>query len=122
MYLKVLNMSIRKKGRRKIVCGDKQYIWYVHYDNESPYCLLNVAAEDKSLIISCPLNMETPYIIIQSGKCFQGEKIDGFWHRRLIPFDVPKIITPGFVSKLNDWAEHGEPTEEVQWDRCNYPV
>ena len=71
-------MSIRKKGRRKIVCGDKQYIWYVHYDNESPYCLLNVAAEDKSLIISCPLNMELPYVIIYNGTYFQGEKIDGF--------------------------------------------
>ena len=115
-------MSIRKKGRRKIVCGDKQCIWYVHFDDESPYCILNVAAEDKSLIISCPLNMKIPYVIINSGTYFQGEKLDGFCQRRLIPFDVPEIITPGFVAKLIDWAEHGEPTEEVQWDRCNYPV
>ena len=115
-------MSIRKKGRRKIVCGDKKYIWYVHFDDESPYCILNVAAEDKSLLISCPLNMETPYIIIQIAKCFQGEKIDSKWKRRLLPFEVPEIITPGFVAKLIDWMEHGKTTEEVQWDRCNYPV
>lgn len=115
-------MSIRKKGRRKIVCGDKNYIWYVHSDDESPYFILSAAAEDKSLIFSCPLNMEIPYIIIQRGKYFQSEKTYGLWHRRLIPFDVPQIITPGFVAKLIDWAEHGEATEEVKWDGCNYPV
>ena len=68
-------MSIRKKGRRNIVCGDKHYIWYVHFDNESPYCILNVEAEDKSLIISCLLNMEIPYVIIYNGTYFQGGKL-----------------------------------------------
>ncbi len=112
-------MSICKKGRRKIVCGDKHYIWYVSLGDDSPYYVLSVASDDKRLIISCPLGMNIPYIIVHGGKYFQGEKVDGFWHRRLIPFAVPEIITPGFVAKLIDWAEHAEPTEEIKWDWNN---
>ena len=116
-------MSIHKKGRRKIVCGEKNYIWYVKQDYDSPYYLLHIVAEDKSLIVICPLKMNIPYILTYGGGStfFQGEKLDGKGHRKLLPFAVPEIITPVFVAKLIDWAEHGEPTEEVQWDICNYP-
>ena len=47
-------MGVRKKGRRKIRCSDKLYIWYVQLDFDSPNYLLNVIAEDKTLILSCP--------------------------------------------------------------------
>lgn len=29
-------MGVRKKGRRKIRCSDKLYIWYVQLDFDSP--------------------------------------------------------------------------------------
>lgn len=47
----VLHMSIRKKGRRKIVCEDKNYAWYVEEDYDSLYYLLRIVAENNSLII-----------------------------------------------------------------------
>ena len=65
-------MGIRKKGRRKIVCSDKLYIWYVDLDYDSPEYLLNIVAEDKSLILTCPLNEEYPYIV-SKGKVFQNQ-------------------------------------------------
>lgn len=115
-------MSIRKKGRRKIVCGNKNYIWYIKTDYDSPYYLLHIAAEDKSTMLICPLGMKTPYII-STGKFFQGQTPQsGILKRHCLPFEVPQIITPRFVAKLIDWAEHGEPTEAVKWDINNFPV
>lgn len=96
-------MSVRKKGRRKIMHGDEKYVWYVELDYDSPYHILNVISEDKKLIIACPLNMKTPYII-SKGNLFQNYKSNGNWNRYHLPFDVPEIITPKFVSELISWA------------------
>ena len=68
----------KKKGRRKIRCSDKLYIWYVQLDFDSPNYLLNVIAEDKTLILSCPLHTEKPYII-SKGRAFQNRMTDGIW-------------------------------------------
>ncbi len=105
-------MSIRKKGRRKIVCSDKLYIWYVDLDYDSPEYLLNIVAEDKSLILTCPLNEEYPYIV-SKGKVFQNQNMDGVYHRYLLPFDVPKSITPKFVAALIQWGTQEKDAREV---------
>ena len=45
-------MGVRKKGRRRIVCDDQEYVWDVALDDESAYYILNICSEDKSLVLS----------------------------------------------------------------------
>lgn len=108
-------MSVRKKGRRKIVYESKKYVWYVELDYDSPYYILNIISEDKQLIIACPLNMRKHYII-SKGSTFQNIKSNGHWNRYLLPFDVPEIITPKFISKLISWATKDLDAIRIEWD------
>ena len=43
-------MSVRTKGRRKIIVSDQTYIWYIALDDDSPYIILHIASDDKRLI------------------------------------------------------------------------
>lgn len=106
-------MGVRKKGRRKIRCSDKSFVWFVKLDYDSPDYLLHIIAEDKTLILTCPLHMESPYVV-SKGSVFQNQAMDGIWHRYLIPFDVPEIITPKFVAALIQWGMQGENAIELQ--------
>lgn len=108
-------MSVRKKGRRKIVYEDETYVWYVDLDYDSPYYILNIISEDKRLIIACPLDMSKPYAI-SKGRSFQNYKPNGHWNRYHLPFDVPAIITPKFVSELIAWATKGSDAIRVEWE------
>ena len=69
-------MGVRKKGRRKIRCSDKDFVWFVKLDDDSPDYILNIVAEDKTLILTCPLHMENPYII-SKGAVFQNQAMNG---------------------------------------------
>ena len=114
-------MGVMKKGRRKITVSDKSYVWYVGSDYDSPYHILNIVSDDKALILSCPLKTETAYII-SKGNMFQNEKTDGNWKRYLLPFDVPEIITPKFVSDVIFWAEQNNIAKETSWNGNDVPV
>ena len=96
-------MSINSKGRRRIIVGGKTYLWYVALDDDSPYNILHVISDDKYVILSCPLNTGTGYVI-SKGRSFQSKETDGRWNRYLLPFDIPDSITPGFVERLIVWA------------------
>ena len=48
-------MSVRTKGRRKIIVGDQTYIWYVTLDDDSPYIILHIVSDDKRLMSSAML-------------------------------------------------------------------
>lgn len=106
-------MAVRKKGRRKITYKNKEYIWYVKEDYYSIYYVLNVISCDKSLIMSVPLKTVTPYAI-SKGRIFQGQK-NVNWNRYIMPFEVPEIITPRFMSLLIRWAT--EDSDAVRVDR-----
>ena len=107
-------MGVRKKGRRKITVDNKEYIWYVSLDDESDYYLLNISSDDKSYVLTCPLKMEIPYLI-SKGKLFKNEETDGIWHRYELPFDIPEIVTPAFVTKVIAWAT--QEGEAIQFKR-----
>ena len=99
-------MSISTKRRRKIIVGDRAYVWYVAQDDDSWYDVLNIVSDDKYLILSCPLKTGTDYVI-SKGRIFQGRETSGGWNRYLLPFDVPESVTPGFVEKVILWATRG---------------
>lgn len=114
-------MAVSKKGRRKITVCEKEYIWYIEMDSDSPYHILNIISDDKQLILSCPLNTKTPYII-SKGKIFQTTKTNGNWNRYLLPFCIPESITPAFVARVISWATEDNKAQTVEWDGNDIPV
>lgn len=60
--------------------------------------------------------MKTPYII-SKGKLFQNLKTNGRWNRYHLPFDVPEIVTPKFVSELISWVTKGSEAIKIEWKR-----
>ena len=114
-------MGSMGKGRRKIRVGDTEYIWYVEMDYDSPYHVLHIVSVDKHLILACPIDSETPYII-SKGNVFQNKNTNGIWNRYLLPFDIPEIVTPSFVAKVITWAMQDISTESISWNGKTIPV
>ena len=106
-----------KKSRRKIVRGGKSYVWYIlagdrdywtrYYTGfwETPF--LHIISEDKTLILTIPLDAPKPYAI-SKGRVFQGAKRSGCWECYFLPFALPKAIMPKTVADIIEWAERGE--------------
>lgn len=108
-------MSIRSKGRRRIIVDEKTYFWYVALDDESPYNILNIVSNDKYLILSCPLQTKTEYVI-SKGRIFQGKETKEGWSRYLLPFHIPKSITPKFVEQLIVWSTQNTDAIKIKWN------
>ena len=106
-------MGVLKKARRKIICGGKSYVWYVLTGDRDYWervssddwntAFLHIISEDKSLVLTIPLSAPTPYAV-SKGQVFQGRPSSGRWERYLLPFEVPKIVTPRFVAEVIGWA------------------
>lgn len=114
-------MGVLKSRKRKIICNDEEYYWYIAQDDDSECYLLEIVSNDKQLVLTFPLNMTMPYII-SKGKMFQGQKTNGRWNRYLLPFSAPESITPQFVSEIISWAAGKPNAENVEWkylDKCN---
>ena len=114
-------MGINKKGKRRICVANKEYVWCVNEDYDSPYYILNICSEDKSLILSCPLKTETAYLI-SKGSVFQNQKTNGVWNRYLLPFPVPEMITPNFVAEIISWAANCTNAVLTEWNGEDVPV
>ncbi len=119
---------VRKKSRRRLsVCG-KDYVWYIlagdrdywervanggcNWAWETPF--LHIISEDKTLILTIPLNAPKPYAV-SKGREFQGGKTSGCWERYLLPFELPETITPKIVSDIIEWAEHGGSAVKTEY-------
>ncbi len=113
-------MSVRTKGRRKIIVGGQTYIWYVTLDDDTGDNALNIVSNDKYMILSCPLQTRKIPYVISKGRIFQTKRTNGLWNRYLLPFDIPDVITPKFVEKVIDWATQN--TDAVSINANNVPV
>ncbi len=114
-------MSVLKKKRRTITVENVKYIWYVCQDGESPYNLLHIFSEDKSIALTVPLGTEKDYII-SKGRLFQKKKTSGTWERYLLPIKLENEITPAVVSSIIRWAVNESETIVINWDGKTYPV
>ena len=114
-------MSIRRKGRRRIIVRDQTYFWYVALDDDSPYDVLNIVSNDKHLILSCPLRTEIAYVI-SKGRVFQTKETNGVWNRYLLPFDIPDMITPKFVERIIDWSTQNADAKQISGNDHDVPV
>ena len=99
-------MSISTKRRRKIIVGDRAYVWYVAEDDDSAYDVLNIVSDDKYLILSCPLKTGTDYVI-SKGRVFQQKEIHSGWSRHLLPFGIHDAVTPKLAEQIIVWATEG---------------
>ena len=113
-------MSIRTKGRRKIIVEGQTYIWYVALDNDSPYNVLHIISDNKNLILSCPLHTKTEYVI-SKGRIFQAKETKG-WNRYFLPFRIPDRITPKFVEQLIVWSTQNTDAIKANWNGNDIPV
>ncbi|MBR3825373.1 MAG: hypothetical protein IKJ39_09260 [Lachnospiraceae bacterium] len=109
-------MAVCKKGRRKINVDNREYIWYVNLDDDSPYHMLHILSEDKALILACPIEAEVAYVI-SKGKVFQNKRTTGIWNRYLLPFSVPEAIVPSFVAQVIVWATKETGAESIDINR-----
>lgn len=114
-------MGVGKKGRRRIVCDGRAYVWCVALDEDSPYHVLQVASEDKRLVLCCPLDHRGKAYVVARGREFQGKEA-GVNGRFLLPFPIPGTVTPGFVAALVEWATDGRGAVGVEWDGKGVPL
>lgn len=114
-------MGILKKNRRAISVDNIQYVWYVSPDVDSPYNVLHISSEDKSVILSVPLKTGKDYII-SKGRIFQGKKSSGHWEWYNLPVRIENEITPSLVSSVIRWAVNGDEAIPLNWDGKAYPV
>lgn len=117
-------MAVSTKNRRKIICGGKNYVWYVvkgdrdywervsSNDWETPF--LHIISEDKTLILTIPLNAPTTYAV-SKGRVFRGKPTSGCWERYLMPFDIPAAVTPKTVSEIIAWAIGGNDAIKAEY-------
>ncbi len=117
-------MGVRKKCRRKIVCGGKKYVWYVlagdrdywqrEDENDWESAFLHIVSEDKALVLTIPLNAPKPYAV-SKGRIFQSKPASGHWERYLLPFRIPRAVTPRFVADVIKWATDGGGAVSRDW-------
>ena len=70
-----------------------------------------------------PILMSVPSMyVISKGNIFQKQQTNGIWNRYLLPFPVPDIITPKFVSALIIWATQCENAAGIKWNGNDVPV
>ena len=117
----IISVSVNKKCRRTIIVDDRTFVWYIAEDDESDHLILNIISNDKKIICSVPMDTPTAYLI-SKGNELQGKKTSGRWERYRLPFDIPKMITPGFVSEVIQWIMNGNEMEQICWDQEKYPV
>ena len=65
---------------------------------------LHIISEDKYLALTIPLSAPKPYAV-SNGRRFQGRTTSGGWERYLLPFGIPRAVTPRFVAEVIAWAE-----------------
>lgn len=122
---------VRTKKRRIIVCGGKKYVWYILTGNRDYWeymsgdnwetAFLHIISADKTLILTVPLSAPNPYAV-SKGSFFQGRPSCGRWERYLLPFAIPRAVTPKTVFEIIEWAVNGENAEGVKWNGREYRV
>lgn len=79
---------------------------------ETPF--LHVISDDKSLVLTIPLNAPKPYAV-SKGRIFQGKPTSGRWERYLLPFKLPRAVTPRFIAEIIEWATSGGNDISRDW-------
>ena len=95
-YDKRMSHGGSQEGRRKLVIGDRLFVWYVGDDPDSADMVLHVVSKDKRFIVTYHLGQAEPAILIVIGKEFPGvPDCGGCWRRFECPhWESDGIMTP----------------------------
>lgn len=106
------------------MCGGREYVWYVLtgdrdywervFSNDWESAFLHIVSADKSLVLTIPLSAPKPYAV-SKGRIFQGKPSSGRWERYLLPFGIPRAVTPRFVAEVIKWATDSGDTVPQNW-------
>lgn len=117
-------MGVAKRGRRRIVVGQRKYVWYVAEGLDwVPYrkAVLHVLSEDKRLMVAYPLEQETATRTLR----VMGPQLGGVVrhdgssvHVRCPRFELEDwTVGPRVVKELIEWVLDDElPRTFVDWE------
>ncbi|MFF2082747.1 hypothetical protein ACFVVM_03190 [Nocardia sp. NPDC058176] len=115
-------MAIAKKGRRRIVVGDREFLWWVRPDwdnhNAPGVATVTVATDDRRILLDYALNQdEDSQHVTVLGPEFRGESQNGPARRFRCPkFGLPGEIRPSHVAELIAWCtDPGPLPEPTDW-------
>ncbi|GAB2633202.1 hypothetical protein [Nocardia goodfellowii] len=113
-------MAISKKGRRRIVVGGREYLWWVTQDRDNYDApgapTLRVVSTDKRVLVSYVLAQaeEARHVFVR-GPEFRGTTQPGRSYR-CPAFGLPGEIRPGNVAEFITWCtEPGQLPDECDW-------
>lgn len=119
-------MAVAKKHRRKIVCRDGVYYWWVREADTCSKMILSIVSDDKRLMILYPLGQPTESrYLVSVGRIFKGKATNGCWKRyRFWELEGigPKqeAVTPGMAARILEWCLSEGEADEVTWDGRDY--
>jgi hypothetical protein len=114
-------MGIRKKYRRKLIVGERLFLWWVREIQPEDWLgpVLTVASDDKRFLVRYYLGQpESHRFLVVIGSEFPGlPDAGGCWIRVLCPkWESGPSIRPSDVRCLIDWCSTTErPLVRVDW-------
>lgn len=114
-------MGILKKNRRRIVVGERLFLWWVGEIQPEDWIgsALTVASDDKRFLVRYYLGQKIDRrFLVVLGVEFPGlPDAGGSWIRVLCPqWESGPGVRPGNVRRLIDWCLfHDRPLIEVDW-------
>lgn len=115
-------MAIAEKGRRRIVVGPREFLWWVRADwenyNAPGAATLTVATDDRRILLGYVLNQDekTRHVTVL-GPEFRGTTQNGPTRRFRCPmFGLTDEIRPSHVAELITWCtDPGPLPEHTDW-------
>jgi len=104
-------MGVSKKGKRKIICLNRDFYWYVTLDwEDAGQVKLHIISEDKQFIAAYNVGQSSqpdsaPFIVIQ-GKQFEGIVMENGCYKRILTpvWEDDTVITPDIVARIIVWC------------------
>jgi hypothetical protein len=113
------SMTISRKGRRRIVIDDREFLWYVaeDVDNGGVPTLTIVSTDRRVFLRYALLQSDELRHVVVVGPVFRGVETEGTWRRFRSPqFGTMETIAPSDVRALVEWALAPDPwPQEVDW-------
>ena len=112
-------MGVATKRRRKIIVGDRQYIWYVCEDEGAAGLILNVISNDKQFIAKYQLDQpEGQEYVVILGRLFAGAVTGRCWKRFFCPRFAEHSVASKNVRELIEWClDESLERHPAEWRR-----
>jgi hypothetical protein len=117
-------MTISRKGRRRIVVNDREFLWYVAEDVDYAFGpTLTVVSSDRRFFVRYALLQPDELLhVVVIGPEFRNPGCGGCWRRFRSPrFGTIETVASGDVRALIEWALDSEQLP-VEVDSVGHPI